>query len=122
MRSFQPLTFRRVESWSGPAPDLDHERILRLDGPRPFVCVVRTQDRLETALSNPAAPTLRAFDRLVLELGKGLARQVLASPSIGEDSLFVRPSTPRYWPGREPETIGRIWVGATPLEIRFWMV
>ena len=122
MRSFQPLTFRRAEAWSGPTPDLPYERILRLDGTHPFVCVVRTQDRLESALSDPAAPTLRTFDRLVMGLGKGLARQVLSTLSIEEVSFFLRRSTPRFWPAREPEALCRVWVGATPLEIRFWMI
>ena len=121
MRSFQPLTFRRVEAWSGGNLDFPLERILRLDGPHPFVCVVRTHDRLESALSNPAAPVLRSFDRLVMELGRGLARQVMAGPVVEEGSLVVRPSTTRYWPQREPEALCRIWIGATPMEIRFWM-
>jgi hypothetical protein len=125
-RFFQPLSTRKAESWSGPTPDLSHERIVRLEGARSFLCVVRTQPRLEKILADSVDKELAAkvpnwFDRLALELGRGLAQQLFGSLPEGGDSFFLKPSTPRYWPTREPEAICRIWVGATPVEIRFWM-
>jgi len=126
MRFFQPLTFRRVETWTGPTPDLSNERILRLEGLRSFICVLRTQHRLETVLSEVGnkSGSIRSegwLDRLVLDFGRNLAFSLFGPAPREGDAFTLRHSTPRYWPVREPEAVCRIWVGATPMEIRFWM-
>jgi hypothetical protein len=126
MRAFQPLSFRRAEGWGGTAPDLSFERIVRLEGSRSFICVVRTQARLEKVLADsatkgPAAELPQWFDRLVLEMGRSLSRQMLGPQAGASVPLFLRPSTPRYWPVRQPEAVCGVWVGATAVEVRFWM-
>ena len=126
-RFFQPLSIHRAESWNGPTPDLSHERILRLEGPRSFLCMVRTQPRLEKILAETVDRGMidslpSCFDRLVLEMGKGLAQQLVGTSSPEGDSFSLKPSSPRYWPPREPDALCRIWVGTLPVEVRFWRI
>ncbi len=125
LNQFGPLSVSKVESNSGRFLDLTHERIVRLEGAKSFICVVRTNHQLEQSLiaivKNISRPAEGWFNQLVLEYAQRLTYAVYGPISPKGDTYTIRPSNPKYWPPRDPGASCRLLAGTSPVEIRFWL-
>jgi hypothetical protein len=105
--------------------DLTLERKVRLRGPKPLTCVIRTSPQIEDYLAeltarNRKLVAVNLFDRLALDFSQRVAWRMFGCASAEKPHFILTGSHPDDWPSSSADTLCRLLIGPWTAEIRFW--
>jgi hypothetical protein len=122
LRQFGDMPTYQANGFNISHSDLSLERMVKLNGRRPFLCWVRTSHRFEKNLSPSFQMTSggpqKPFDQLVWEYARRTTCQVFGSMGPGNFLSFVDPVEAK--PERKADVVCRVLSGAILIEIQFW--